>query len=108
MEGDTLVVETTNYTDKTGSFNTLTTAWGSGEDLHLTERFRRVDADTLLYEFTIDDPKTFTHSFTGSVPMKTTQDPLYEYACHEGNYAGEGMLRGARAIERASQGTTPR
>ena len=105
-EGDTLVVETTNYTDKTGSFNTLTTAWGSGEDLHLIERFRRVDADTLVYEFTISDPKTFTRSFTGSIPMKATDSPIYEYACHEGNYAGEGMLRGARAVERASQGAT--
>ena len=101
-EGDTLVVETTNYTDKTGSFNTLTTSWGSSADLHLIERFKRVDADTLLYEFTINDPKTFTQSLTGSVPMKVSDGPLYEYACHEGNYAGEGMLLGARATERAA------
>ena len=104
-EGDTLVVETTNYTDKTGSFNTITTSWGSGEDLRLIERFERVDATTLLYEFTIDDPNTFTDSITGSVPMRTTEGPLYEYACHEGNYAMEGMLGGARAAERASEST---
>ena len=99
-EGDTLVVETTNYTDKTGSFNTLTAAWGSGEDLHLIERLRRVDADTLVYEFTIDDPKTFTRSFTASIPMKATEGPIYEYACHEGNYAMPGMLAGALAAEK--------
>ena len=99
-EGDTLVVETTNYTDKTGSFNTLTAAWGSGEDLHLIERLRRVDADTLVYEFTIDDPKTFTRSFTASIPMKATEGPIYEYACHEGNYAMTGVLAGARAAEK--------
>ncbi len=106
-EGETLVVETTNYRDNTGSFNTLTAAWGSGRDLHLVERFRRVDADTLLYEFTIDDPKTFTRTFTGSIPMKATAGPIYEYACHEGNYAMEGMLRGARTVERSSE-VTPR
>jgi hypothetical protein len=101
-EGDTLVIETTNYTDRTGSFNTLTHSWGSGENLHLIERLRRVDADTLDYAFTIDDPKTFSRSFTASIPMKATEGPMYEYACHEGNYAMEGMLAGARVQEQAS------
>ena len=101
-EGDTLVVETTNYSDKTGSFNTLTASWGYGTKLHLIERFRRVNATTLNYEFTVSDPETFTRSFTASIPMKMTEGPIYEYACHEGNYAMEGMLAGARASERIS------
>ena len=68
--------------------------------MHLIERLRRVDADTLVYEFTIDDPKTFTRSFTASIPMKATEGPIYEYACHEGNYAMTGVLAGARAAEK--------
>ena len=99
-EGDTLVVESTNFTDRIGSFNTLGMALGSGKTLHLTERLTRVDADTLLYEFTIDDPDTFTAPFTAAVPMARTDVPLYEFACHEGNRGLEGMLRGARAVER--------
>lgn len=102
-EGDTLVVETTNYTDKTGSFNTLTESIGFGSNLHLIEKFRRVDENTLDYEFTINDPETFTRSFTASIPMKSTEGPMYEYACHEGNYAMEGMLSGARTEERAEE-----
>ena len=102
-EGDTFVVETTNYTSKTGSFNTLTASWGTGIDLHLIERFRRVDANTLDYEFTINDPETFTQAFTASIPMKSTDSPMYEYACHEGNYAMAGMLSGARTVEQKSE-----
>ena len=99
-EGDTLVIDSTNFTDRIGSFNTLGVALGSGETLHLLERFTRVDADTLLYEFTIDDPETFTRSFTAVVPMRRTTLPLYEFACHEGNRGLVGILRGARARER--------
>ena len=98
-----MVVETTNYTDKTGSFNTLTESIGFGSNLHLIEKFRRVDENTLDYEFTINDPETFTRSFTASIPMKSTEGPMYEYACHEGNYAMEGMLSGARTEERAEE-----
>ena len=107
-EGDTLVVETTNFTDKTPSFNpTLTSSVGTGKMLTLTERFRRVDADTLLYEYTLDDPTTFTRPFTAAMPMRKSAAPIFEYACHEGNYGMEGILAGARAEEKvAAQAAT--
>ena len=92
-EGATLVVDTTNFTDKT-SFR------GSDENLHLVERFTRADADTLRYEFTIDDPTAFTRPWTVSLPMTRSTDLVYEYACHEGNYALGNILRGARDEER--------
>ena len=94
-EGRTLVVDTVGFTDKT-AFR------GSGEHLHLVERFTRVDADTLEYRFTAEDPSTWTRPFTGMFPLKKTAGPIYEYACHEGNERSMvGMLRGARAEERA-------
>jgi len=95
-EGNTLVVDTTNFTDKT-RFR------GSDDKLHLTERFTRVDPDTILYEFTVDDPTTFTKPWTAQIPMKKSQGPIFEYACHEGNYAMAGMLAGARAQEKAAE-----
>ena len=86
-EGDTLVVTTTNFTDRTAAFNTsVISGVGMGDGLHLVERFTRVDADTLLYEFTVDDPATYTRPFTVAVPMTRTDAPIFEYACHEGNY----------------------
>jgi hypothetical protein len=91
-EGNTLVVDTTNYSDKT-AFR------GSGENLHVTERFTRVDADTIRYEFTADDPTTWTRSWSGEIPMRRMQGPLYEYACTEGNYGLANILRGARVEE---------
>ena len=99
-EGDTLVVESDNYTDKTGSFYTIVASYGSGESLHLVERFTRVDADTLRYEFTVDDPSTFSAAFTAAIPMQRTDAPLFEYACHEGNYGMTNLLTGARVQER--------
>jgi hypothetical protein len=92
-EGDTLVVDTTNFSDRT-NFR------GADENLHLVERFKRVDANTLLYEFTVDDPTAFTKPWTGTIPMTRSAEPMYEYACHEGNYAMGGILRGARAQEK--------
>ena len=92
-DGATLVVDTTNFTDKT-SFR------GTDENLHLIERFTRVDADTLLYEFTIDDPTAFVRPWTVSLPMTRSADLVYEYSCHEGNYALANILRGARDEER--------
>jgi hypothetical protein len=89
-DGNTLVVETTNFTDKTN-------VRGSGEQLRLVERFTRADAKTLLYEFTVDDPSSFTKPWTAILPMAKTDDQIYEYACHEANYAMSGILRGARA-----------
>jgi hypothetical protein len=91
-EGDTLVVDTTNFTNKT-QFR------GSGENLHVVERFTRVDPKTLLYRFTVDDPSTWDRAWTGEYPWNATTEHLYEYACHEGNYSLPGMLRGARQRE---------
>jgi hypothetical protein len=93
-EGDTLVVETTNFTGKT-QFR------GSAENLKVTERFTRVDAKTIHYRFTVEDPSTWDRSWTGEYPWLETPDQIFEYACHEGNYGLEGVLRGARAAEKA-------
>ena len=101
-EGDTLVVETTNFTDGTGSFNTSFASWGSAENTRLVERFTRVDGDTVRYEFTVDDPGTWSEPFTGRFPLNRSDAPLYEYACHEGNHGMLNLLSGARAEERAS------
>jgi hypothetical protein len=92
-DGDTLVIETTNFTDKT-------TVRGSGPGLKLTERFTREGPSTLLYQFTVDDPASFTKPWTAILPMTRADGQLYEYACHEGNYAMTGILRGARAGEK--------
>ena len=99
-DGDTLVIDTRNFTDRTASFALTGLALGSAGELHLEERFTRVDGETLLYEFTVNDPGSFTRSFSGRLPMNRSDLPLYEYACHEGNYGMENLLRGARAEER--------
>ena len=91
-EGDTLIVQTTNFTDRT-NFR------GSGENLQVIERFTRVDEDTLLYQFTVDDPQSFTQPWSGEIPMKKTAGPIFEYACHEGNYSMANILAAARAQE---------
>jgi hypothetical protein len=93
-EGDTLVVETTNFTDKT-NFR------GSGEHLKLVERFTRVDGGTINYEFTVSDAASFTRAWKAAVPMTKTEGLIYEYACHEGNYGMTNLLSGARALEKA-------
>jgi hypothetical protein len=92
-EGKTLVVDTRNFNGKVG-FR------GTGEQLQLMERLTRIDANELLYEFTIDDPDTFTRPWTGRMPMTRTGGQLFEYGCHEGNHALEGILRGARYGEK--------
>jgi hypothetical protein len=92
-DGPTLVVDTTNFSGKY-SFR------GSDENLHLTERFTRVSPDTLLYEFTVDDPTAFTRPWTAQIPVTKTKGPIFEYACHEGNYAMVDILAGARASEK--------
>ena len=94
-DGDTLVVDTTNFTDKT-RFR------GSTEKLHVVERFSRVDAKTLLYRFTIEDPGTWAAPWTGEYTWPATDEHIYEYACHEANYALGDILRGAR-LKEASQ-----
>ena len=97
-EGDTLVVETTNFLRETSFMR-----GASSPDLNLVERFTRVDADTLLYEVTVDDPTTWTRPWTYAVPMRANPDPIFEYACYEGNYAMETILAGARAKEQAAE-----
>jgi hypothetical protein len=98
-EGNTLVIDTTNYNDKivTESFNCCPAA-GSG--LHVVERFTRVGPDQIDYQYTVEDPNTYTRPWTASVPMRKIDEPMYEYACHEGNYAMVDMLAGARAKEK--------
>ncbi len=93
-EGDTLVVETTNFTDET-SYQ------GSGPEMKLVEKFRRVNDDVLMYEFTVNDPN-FTRPWTAQIPMTPAEGAIYEYACNEGNEAMAGMLAGARAEEKAA------
>ncbi len=91
-EGNTLVVETTQ-------FNSLQRFRGSSENLKVTERFTRVADDVINYAFTIEDPETFTQSWSGEMPLNRTESRLYEYACHEGNYSLGGVLAGARLAE---------
>jgi hypothetical protein len=91
-EGDTLVVDTTNFTDKT-SFR------GSSENLHVIERFTRAGPNDILYKATIDDPSTFSKIWTVEYPFVASLGPIYEYACHEGNYAMPDILGGARKAE---------
>ena len=95
-EGDTLVVETTNFTDQT-HFR------GSSKDLKVTERFTRVDDKTLLYKATIEDAATWTKPWTVELPFQAAPGPIYEYACHEGNYAIVDILGGARNLEAAGE-----
>jgi hypothetical protein len=88
-EGDTLVVDTTNY--KAGAFMT------ASDKLHIIERFTRTAPDVLQYQITVNDPVTWVKPWTVMIPMRRSKDPIYEYACHEGNYGLEGILGGARA-----------
>ncbi len=99
-EGDTLVIETTNFTNKT-RFR------GSSENLKVTERITRTDKDTLLYQFTIEDPATWARPWSGEYTWLATDEPMYEYACHEGNYAMHGIMKGERLLdsERAKKGS---
>jgi hypothetical protein len=92
-EGETLVVETSNFRSDQ-SFR------GSTQNLKVTERFTRIDPNQILYRFTVEDPETFTRPFSGEVAMNATAEKIYEYACHEGNYALPGILSGARAQEK--------
>jgi hypothetical protein len=97
-EGNTLVVDTTNFTNKTRFY-------GSTENLHVVERFTRMDENTLLYRFTIEDPATWTAPWTGEMSWPATKERIYEYACHEGNYALPNILKGARLREKEAAAT---
>ena len=88
-EGETLVIETKNFLRETS-------LGGSSADTHLVERFRRVDPDTVMYEFTVEDPNNFTRAWTAMMPLRRTDGPLFEYACHEGNIGMHGIMAGAR------------
>jgi hypothetical protein len=92
-EGNTLVVDTTNFTN-------LTAYRGSSENLHLVERFTRAADDTLIYQFTVEDPSTWAKAWTVEVPWTKTRGPVYEFACHEGNTMISNILRGARVAEK--------
>ena len=98
--GDTLVVDTTNFNDAGGFYGEAGGNFGWDRNLHLVERFSLLDADTLLYRFEIDDPSAFTQPWKGEVAMARSTGPIYEYACHEGNYSLPNLLRGYRASER--------
>tara|TARA_B100001123_G_scaffold331033_2_gene373184 strand:+ start:6187 stop:7116 length:930 start_codon:yes stop_codon:yes gene_type:complete len=102
-EDNTLVVETTNFSDKLFERRWSLMVWGTGENMHLVERFTRINETTIDYEFTLTDPTTFSRPFTASIPMTSLDGRMYEYACHEGNYAMANMLRGARADEVAKE-----
>lgn len=95
-EDDTLVIDTTNFIGKDDFL-------GADESLHLTERLTRTDADTLLYQFTVNDATAFTRPWSGEIPFTRTEEGLFAYECHEGNYSMTDILRGARAQERAMQ-----
>ena len=98
-EGDTLVVETTNFHDQEGFRGALRHFLYLTPQARITERFSRLDDDTLLYRFTVDDPTVYSRPWTGELPMNAVDDRIYEYACHEGNYALPGILAGARKQE---------
>ena len=102
-DGDTLVVDTTHFLRETSLS-------GSSRDTTLVERFRRVDADTVMYEFTVDDPNGYTRPWTARMPLRRTDGPLFEYACHEGNIGLAGILAGARRlnIQRVGPDAGPR
>jgi len=98
-EGDTLVVETTNFrrnVDET-SYNCC---GGASDHLTIVEQFRLLDNNSIDYRYTVTDPTMFTRPWTVSVPMRRLDGPIYEYACHEGNVGMEGILRGGRAEDR--------
>lgn len=99
-EGETLVVDTTNFKDGRGFYGDAGGNFAWDEQLHIVERFRLMDANTLLYQFEIDDPTAYTKPWKGELTMARSNEVIYEYACHEGNYALENMLRGYRAGER--------
>jgi hypothetical protein len=105
-DGDTFVVDTTNYTDRTpfrGPPATTRQDIFTGPQLHVTERFTRQDADTVVYRFTVDDPGTFVRPWSGEMVMRKMDGPLFEYACHEGNYGLANILSAARVEDRMSE-----
>jgi len=107
-DGNTLVVDTTNFKDGSGFYGDAGGNFGWDEHLHMVERFSLLDADTLLYQFEIDSPTAFTQPWKGELTMTRSTERIYEYACHEGNYSLENMMRGYRAAERKAGGPARR
>ena len=103
-EGNTLVVDTTNFNDGGGFYGDAGGNFGWDRNLHVVERFSLFDPDTLLYRFEIDDPTAFTRPWQGELTMTRSTERIYEYACHEGNYSLANMLSGFRAAERKGAG----
>ena len=101
-DGETLVVETTNFTDKLYERRGSLMVWGTGKHMTVVERFTRT-GNMIDYRFTLTDPTTFERPFTASIPMVPLEAPMFEYACHEGNYAMANMLSGARGHEADTQ-----
>jgi hypothetical protein len=99
-EGDTLVVETTNFRRESGPGR------GGSENAKVTERFTRMADGNVLYGFTVEDPTTWTASWTGEYVWRASDDRVFEYACHEGNYALGNIMRGARLLEKDFQAST--
>ncbi len=99
-EGDTLVVDTTNFRNETAMYNAT-------RDLHVVERFRYGEDGQLIYSFTVQDPNVWTEPWSGEYPWPRTDDRMFEYACHEGNYALGGILRGARILEQETMDAKP-
>ena len=98
-EGSTLVVDTTNFNDAGGFYGDAGGMYGFDRNLHVVERFSFLDANTILYRFEVDDPSAFTRPWKGEVTMERSSGQIYEYACHEGNYALPEILKGFRAGE---------
>ncbi len=108
-EGDTLVVDTTNFKGSLQSrFGVSYLDGMSDQNLHVTERFRRADAETIIYQATVDDPSVYTKPWTVELTMSKRASRIFEYACHEGNYAMMDILAGARAEEKKSAGSSPK
>jgi hypothetical protein len=95
-EGETLVVDTTNFVDGNGYYGDAGGNFGWDRNLHLVERFRLLDRETLLYEFDVDDPTAFSQPWAGELTMARSNGNIYEYACHEGNYSLANILRANR------------
>jgi hypothetical protein len=104
-EADTLVVDTTNIASKVSAlqpWSAFSSVSGSGDRLHVVERFTRQNSKTISYRMTIDDPQMYTKPWTVAFPLAKSDKNIYEYACHEGNYAMVGILAGARVQERSA------
>lgn len=107
-EGRTLVVDTTNFNDGGGYYGDAGGNFGWDRNLHLVERFSLLDADTMLYQFDVDNPTAFTRPWKGELTLSRSTAPIYEYACHEGNYSLPNMLSGYRTMEKEAGASAPR